>query len=165
MRNIFVEFDIGYSEFPTTTTVLALNEQIEDTARYVARRFVSDLPENLSMFAIEKHINEIITKANGYLFDAVYSDANKLSFCENCAYEWANLFWGQLFTYNAILRREGEYASLIDKVSYKKTITQFRTGCGVAQFVYDTTLQSVPINETEKRIEESFYNDLEMETV
>ena len=46
-----------------------------------------------------------------------------------------------------------------------KTTTQFRTGCGVAQFVYDTTLQSVPINETEKRIEESFYNDLEMETV
>ena len=165
MRNICVEMDIVQHEYPTTFTMLSLNEQTEDTAQYVARRFVSDLPENLSKFAIEKHINEIITKAHGYLFDAVYSDANKLSFCENCAYEWANLFWGQLFTYNAILRREGEYASLIDKVSHNKTRTQFHTGIGVGEFIYDTTLQSVPINETEKRIGEIFNSNLEMGAV
>ena len=165
MRNICVNMDIVQNEYPTTFTVLSLNEQIEDTAQYVARRFVSELPENLSKFAIEKHINEIITKANGYLFDAVYSDANKLSFCENCAYEWANLFWGQLFTYNAIMWRMGFHSSLIDKVSHNGRKTQFHTGTGVGEFIYDTTLQSVPINETEKRIGEIFNRDLAMEAV
>ena len=165
MRNICVEMDIVQHEYPTTFTMLSLNEQTEDTAQYVARRFVSDLPENLSKFAIEKHINEIITKANSYLFDAVYSDTNKLSFCENCAYEWAHLFWGQLFTYNAILQRYGCDDLRILKVSQEKTATHFFTESGVAEFVYDTTLQSVPINETEKRIEETFYSNLEMETV
>ena len=165
MRNIFVEMDIVQNEYPTTFTVLSLNEQTEDTAQYVARRFVSDLPENLSVAEMEKHINENVTKANSYLFDAMYSDANKLSFCENCAYEWANLFWGQLFTYNAILQRFGCEDLRILKVSKNKSATHFFTESGVAEFVYDTTLQSVPINETEKRIEEIFYSDLEMEAV
>lgn len=165
MRNIFVEMDIVQNEYPTTFTVLSLKEQTEDTAQYVARRFVSDLPENLLVAEMGKRINEIITKALSYLFDAVYSDANKLSFCENCAYEWANLFWGQLFTYNAILQRYGQYDFLIGKVSQDKTKTLFSTESGVAEFVYDTTLQSVPINETEKRIEETFYSNFEKEAV
>lgn len=157
MRNICVNMDMVQNEYPTTFTVLSLNEQIEDTAQYVASRFVSDLPESLPDKEIVKHINEIYTRANSYLFDALYSDANKLSFCENCAYEWANLFWGQIFTLNSILLRYGAHSGLIYEVTQSETTTEYFTGDGIAELTFDTTLQSVPINETEKRIEEIFH--------
>lgn len=139
------------SVFPITNTVLNADKSTTEIAKDVANQFVSKLSSKPPKNGQRGVVNDLVITAIGYLFDAVYCDWNKIRFCENCTYEWASNFWAQIYSYNAVMLHYDNCEKQIVQIIHTSKTTHIWLADGaVFHFVYDTTKQPVPLNETEK---------------
>jgi len=150
-----IRCNVSSTNVNKVTSAILNQNNVYDTAQSVASDLVAKLTKLPPRNGLRSIIDDLITTSMGYLFDAVYSDANNLPVCENCCYEKGCHFWANLYSYNEVMSHyDCEYAKIV-RVSQLGNVTYLHLADNeIFHFIHNTELQNAPVNETDKCFEQ-----------